>query len=156
MNTQLAALYETDYSAWALRNAELLRGGRLELADIDHIGEELEGMARRDRNELVSRLIILLAHLLKWQYQLHSLNDLWREFSGKSWQCSIDEQRMQIQRQLKLSPSLKAQLEDAVQEAYPDAIKLAARESGLPRERFPERCPYAVGELLDEDFMPSQ
>ncbi len=60
-------------------------------------------MAKRDRRELLSRIVILLAHLLKWQYQpAHRSN---------SWRGSIVEQRYQIEKQLEDSPSLKNQLE---------------------------------------------
>ena len=34
-------------------------------------------------------------------------------------------------------------------------VKLAADESGLKRDRFPVRCPFTVGEILDEEFLPS-
>lgn len=150
----ISQLYDTDFSAWALRNAELLKTGQLEQADLMHISEELESMAKKDRNELVSRLIILLAHLLKWQYQLATLSEMWQEFTGNRWQSSIDEQRLQIHRQLKLSPSLKPFFSEAMLEAYPDAVKLAARETGLGKTAFPTGCPYTQEQLLDEDFFP--
>ena len=150
----MQTLYDTDFSAWALRNAELLRAGRVAEADISHISEELEGLARKDRNEFVSHLVILLLHLLKWQFQLQQLTRSWREFSGKSWENSIDEQRYQIQRQLKFSPSLKPFLPEALQEAWPDAVKLAVKETRLARSVFPAQCPYTLEQVLDEDFYP--
>lgn len=155
MNQSPHALYEIDFSAWALRNAELLKQGRVAEADIDHIREELEGLARKDRNELVSRLIVFLAHLLKWQYQLTTLQGQWQEFTGKSWAFTIDEQRMQIQRQLKMSPSLKSFFADAIAEAYPDAMKLASRETKLEKNRFPPECPFTQAQILNEDFFPT-
>ena len=152
--TSLAQLYDDDLDAWAERNAELLRHGRVAEADIAHIAEELETMGRKDRHELVSRLIILLAHLLKWEHQFQQLNGRWQEFTGKSWQASIDEQRLRITRQLQLSPSLKPYLVDALAEAYPDAVKLAVRETGLPRAEFPDQCSYTLDQILNEEFYP--
>ena len=152
--TSLAKLYDDDLDAWAERNADLLRHGRVAEADIAHIAEELETMGRKDRHELVSRLIILLAHLLKWEHQFQQLSGRWQEFSGRSWQASIDEQRLRITRQLQLSPSLKPYLVEAVAEAYPDAVKLAARETRLVRTEFPDSCPYSLEHLLDEEFFP--
>jgi len=61
--------YAADYDAWINAQAVLLRTGRLQELDAEQLAEELEAMSRRERNELVSRLIILIAHLLKWQYQ---------------------------------------------------------------------------------------
>jgi hypothetical protein len=62
--------YEQDFHQWIEHHLTLLRAGRLNEIDVEHLIEELEGMAGRDRNELVSQLKILIAHLLKWQFQL--------------------------------------------------------------------------------------
>jgi hypothetical protein len=35
-----AELYDRDFAEWAVRNAELLRPGRVAEADLDHIAEE--------------------------------------------------------------------------------------------------------------------
>jgi len=37
-------LYETDYSAWAKRNAELLRSRRFAELDVAHLLQELDDM----------------------------------------------------------------------------------------------------------------
>jgi hypothetical protein len=79
--------YETDFYAWALHNAQLLREGKFSELDVDHLVEELEDMGN-NKPELASRFIILIAHLLKWEYQ--------PERRGRSWERSIDEQRSQI------------------------------------------------------------
>jgi hypothetical protein len=71
----LNALYETDYAAWARKNAELLRNKRFSDLDIDHLLEELSDMGRSEKNELESRLLILIAHLLKYQFQYHQLSE---------------------------------------------------------------------------------
>ena len=81
-------LYDRDFVEWTVRNAELLRAGRLEEADIEHIAEEIEDMGKRQRHELRSRLRILLIHLLKWQAQ--------PERRGPSWIATIGAQRAEI------------------------------------------------------------
>ena len=58
--------YATDFFGWATEQAELLRAGRLAEADIGNIAEEIEAWAAAER-ELVNRLAVLLAHLLKWR-----------------------------------------------------------------------------------------
>jgi hypothetical protein len=62
----LRNLYETDETAWLETMADLIKQGRLQDLDYTHLGEYLEDMARRDRREVKSRLVTLLAHLLKW------------------------------------------------------------------------------------------
>lgn len=42
----LAGLYEQDWYAWTLKNAELLRQGYLGEVDREHLAEQLESMGR--------------------------------------------------------------------------------------------------------------
>ena len=65
----IATDYEKDFHAWTLENAALLRQRRFAEIDVDNIAEELENMGRSERHELVNRLAVLLAHLLKWRFQ---------------------------------------------------------------------------------------
>src|SRR5258707_5542207 len=65
----LAALYETDETAWLEATADLLRDGRLDQVDTGTLAEYLADMARRDRREVGSRLITLIAHVLQWVHQ---------------------------------------------------------------------------------------
>jgi hypothetical protein len=155
MSDHLSRLYESDYSAWATRNIELLRGGRFADVDLEHVIEELEGMSKSDRNELVSHLVILLAHLLKWQFQLDQLREQLPGFAGQGWRSTIIEQRVQMERQLEDQPSLRGYFPTAVIKAYPYAVKLACRETGLPASHFPGDCPFSLPQLLDPEFFPA-
>lgn len=38
--------------------------------DVKHLIEELEDMGKSNKRELTSHFKILIAHLLKWQFQL--------------------------------------------------------------------------------------
>ncbi|BAP55362.1 hypothetical protein THII_1065 [Thioploca ingrica] len=145
MNT-LERDYEQDFYAWIQHNIALLKQGKLNEIDIDILIDELESMAKRDKRELTSRLMILMAHLLKWQFQPNK--------QSGSWQSSIDEQRIQIIEQLEESPSLKNTLHEGIGRAYPKAVTLAAKETGLSLEIFPKECPYRIEQLLDDDFYP--
>jgi hypothetical protein len=141
-----AELYQKDFHAWIKGQASLLRQGRLQEIDPERLAEELEAWERGEHNELVSRLIVLIAHLLKWQYQ--------PEHRTSSWRGTIVEQRVQVAREMRLSPSLKPFLPEAIEEAYPDAIHIAAKETGIRPAEFPETCPYLAGEVLDENYWP--
>jgi hypothetical protein len=140
------SFYENDFYAWTQNTAELLRQGRLQEIDIEHIAEELESMGKRDKREIISRLSILLMHLLKWQFQ--------PGFRGASWQNTIIEQRQQVQLILEDSPSLKHQVEEKITKAYQSALRKAVNETGLPLSHFPQICPYTLEQMLDDNFYP--
>ena len=152
--TDLATLYQTDYAQWTQRNAELLRAGRFEELDIEHLLDELSDMSKSDRRELHTRLLVLLAHLLKWEFQYPILSERWREFDGRSWRATIIEQRDQIAGLLQASPGLKSLLDEAIASAYSAAVKLAHKETRLPLTTFPTVCPYGAEQLLDDEFYP--
>jgi len=145
----VAKLYETDYYQWAKHQAELLQKNDFLAIDIEHLIEELEGMARSDKRELESRLTVLITHLLKWNLQ-SSLKEHWQ-----SWEKTIIEQRTQLESLLDKMPSLHPSLEPIVQDAYPYALKWVIRETRLSKETFPSHCPYSVNQLLDHDFYPT-
>lgn len=146
---------KTDYHAWIDNQMDLLRQRKWIDIDVDTLIEELDSMAKRDKHELVNHLIILIAHLLKWQFQFTQLAQHWQTFQGSSWRRSIKEQRKHVLRQLKMSPSLKSYSAEAVAEAYPDAVDLASDETGLPFSTFPAICLYTIAELLDDNFYPN-
>lgn len=141
-----ATLYDQDFHAWAAEQAALLRAGRLDVADIEHIAEEIAGMGRTEKRELINRLAVLLLHLLKWQFQ--------PSLRGNSWRGTIKVQRRELARHLIDNPSLKAVLPRAVEDAYGDAVINAARETGFEEDAFPETCPYGFAEIMDAGFYP--
>jgi len=140
-------IYETDFHAWALHNAGLLRAGKLAELDVEHIAEELEGMSASERRELLNRLQVLLLHLLKYQFQ--------PERRGKSWLLTISHQRTAIERLLEQSPSLRSLLVAAtLNKVYGKAVRDAVIETDLERHLFPVACPYGLEQVLDEDWLP--
>lgn len=150
MNTELQGnqpnLYEADYLKWIETTVQRLRERDYFNVDWENLIEEIEDMARNERRRLSSNLIILLMHLLKWQYQ--------PERRSGSWKGSIVEHRRRIRNDLQDSPSLKPYLEQVFSECYPDAVEQAAAETGLPQATFPESCPYTMTEILDTNFLP--
>lgn len=63
------SLYEQDVAAWAEQQAALIRAGQFERLDLVHIAEEIEDVGKSEQRELANRMAVLLAHLLKWQFQ---------------------------------------------------------------------------------------
>jgi len=140
------SLYDTDFYAWANAQAALLKSGRLAAADVEHIAEEIESMGRSEKRELLSRLALLLMHLLKWQAQ--------PTLRGNSWRATIKVQRREAARHLADNPSLMARLPEVLADAYGDAVLLAAGESGLAESAFSASNPWAFGEIMDDGFLP--
>lgn len=151
---QLAQIYDTDFTAWATQTVQLLKHGKFADIDLDHLIEELEGVGHSNRDELVSRFVILIAHLLKWQFQLKQLDKLFGQFEKFSSYENINKNRIQIKIKIKRNPSLKSFIKEAVEEAYPDAIDLAHKDTNLPIATFPQVCPYSIEQIMGDSFFP--
>jgi len=135
----LSLLYQQDETAWLETMSQLAAEGRCADMDYANLSEYLSDMAKRDRREVSSRLVLLLTHLLKWEHQPDRR-------SG-----SILEQRRELRKLLE-SGTLRNHALAVLAEAYGDARKQAAADSGLPRETFPAECGWDLETLLaDED-----
>lgn len=137
----LAALYAADETAWLEQSAELVRAGRFDQLDPETLAEYLTDMAKRDRREVFSRLVVLLAHLLKWECQ--------PDRQSGSWQATILEQQREL-RQLLESGTLHNHAVAVFADAYVDARKQAAAETGVARGSLPEECPWDLDAALTD------
>lgn len=143
MNTNL---YDQDFYAWSREQARLLRAGKLSQADIEHIAEEIESMGKSEKRELVSRLTVLLLHLLKWQFQPVR--------RGASWRLSIANTRDALTDHLADNPSLRSELEASIDTAYRRARRDATLETGFHETTFPVKCPWSFDQMMTETFWP--
>ncbi len=139
-------LYEHDFYAWAIHNADLIRQGRFAEIDAQNIAEELQSMGRSEKRELVNRLAMLLAHLLKWRFQ--------PEHRGNSWRLTITNQRDELQDLLDQSPSLQYDIDIKLNKAYTRAKRQAVIETGLSEKTFLASCPFTLEQVLDHGFWP--
>lgn len=140
--------YETDVIAWANEQAALIRAGRFDQLDIEHIADEIEDVGKSEQRELESRMSVLLAHLLKWKYQ--------PERRGNSWEATIRTQRTNILRRIKKTPSLKYSLSDTEwwDGVWDDALALAAQETQFALNVFPASCPWDFTTITNDEFWP--
>jgi hypothetical protein len=141
-----ASLYDNDFYAWTNEQASLLRAGKLSAADIEHIAEEIESMGRSEQQQLENRLVVLMLHLLKWQFQPGR--------RGSSWQATIRVQRISLARHIKKNPSLKSALPETLVDAYEIARIEAASETALSEANFPVVCPWPFEQIMNSDFWP--
>jgi predicted DNA-binding ribbon-helix-helix protein len=132
--------YLEDYGAWILAQIELIRDGQFDELDIEHLLEEIEGLARSDFDAFKSAIRIVLIHMLKW--------DIQTDYRSRSWAVSIDGHRVRVAEALEESPSYKARIEEALAKAYRRARYDAAKETRLPLSSFPETCPFSFEEVM--------
>jgi len=137
----LSVLYEQDETAWLEAMSALAASGRHAEMDCKHLSEYLADMAKRDRREVFSRLVVLLSHLLKWEYQ--------PDRRSGSWRGAIREQRREL-RQLLERGTLHNHAEAILADAYAEARRQAADETELDPDVFPAEDVRGLDELLAE------
>jgi len=138
--------YDEDFHRWGLEQIELLEARRLRDLDVVNLIEELKALVGSTEREIESRMMVLLLHLLKWQYQ--------PSHRSNSWRGTIAEQRYRIARELAKSPSLRRYPAEVLAEEYQLARLKASGETGSPIETFPDVSPYSAAQALDADFWP--
>ena len=137
-------LYDTDFHEWAETQAGLLRNRSANALDWDNLAEEIEALARSDRREIRNRLVVLCAHLLRWEFQ--------PRLRSNSWRGSIREGRRQIADLIEESPTLAPYPATKLADAYGRGREDAEAETGLLD--LPEACPWTIEQVLDRSFWP--
>jgi hypothetical protein len=107
--------------------------------DFQNLVEFLESMAISQRREVKSRLITLLAHLLKWRFQPQNRTG--------GWTATIIHQRVELEDILS-SKTLRNHAVDILPKAYLHAVREAAAETGFTQSHFPSECPFSLDFLL--------
>ncbi|MEH1932022.1 DUF29 domain-containing protein [Nostoc sp.] len=146
LKTHSQMLYEADYLQWIETTVEKLQSQDYANVDWEKLIEEIADMGKSERRSLKSNLIVILVHLLKWQFQ--------PEKRSGSWEGSIIEHRRRVIEALDDSPSLKSYLEIVFAQCYAQAVKQAKAETGLSVESFPVVCPYQLPEVTNDEFLP--
>ncbi len=146
LQTTSKSLYETDFVQWVETTVEQLRTQNYTEVDWANLIEEISDMSKRERKSLKSNLIIVLLHLLKWQYQ--------PEGRGGSRRGSIREHRRRINDDLKDSLSLVPYLQEIWTECYENARQQASDETELSLDLFPIYCPYTQEQALSAEYLP--
>ena len=145
--------YESDFVAWADEQAALLRrraSGEIvnDGFDWEHLAEEIEGVARNDRHQVVSRLAVICHHLLKLVYQPE------KQIDRNSWASTVIEQRSRLELLLEDSPSLHPHAAAMLPRAYSISRRMATRETEIAT--LPVQSPWTVEQVLDPDFWPTE
>ena len=138
--------YEDDDYLWLYEQIELLRQKRINEVDLPNLIRELEDMGSEKLHALELSYRLLIAHLLKWQFQPSK--------RSASWEITIGRERDNIERREEDSHALAGMAKQIVERVYRKALREAVIETGLPKSAFPAECPWTLEQLRDEDFLP--
>ena len=138
--------YETDFYAWSCEQAELLGSRQFDKIDIENIKEEIESLGKSDKRSIKSSLIVLILHLIKIGFSPEG------QGNSKSWKSSIRNSRRIILDLIEESPSLKEYPNEILEKCYQEARKGAQAETGMHESIFPRKCPWKIGEILNESI----
>ena len=138
-------LYENDFFAWFMLNAQLLREDRLVEIDAENIAEELEGLARYEKRLLVRRMSNLIISLIRWDVQ--------PGLQGGPLIDLIEIQRLDVKEILDDCPSLMEEMDEILERAYKEAYRGAVAITGFDEKNFSKVCPYTLHQILDAEII---
>lgn len=124
MSDNASQLYDEDFVRWTEEQAQALRQAA-ELAtnlslDWENLAEEIDSLGQSQRNELGSRLAVILEHLIK--LETSPAGD-----PRSGWMDTIDRERSAVERLLQQSPSLRGEVSRMILAETPRAVRLASR-----------------------------
>jgi hypothetical protein len=119
-----ARLYEEDFVRWTEQQSSALRdaarvGSNLPL-DWENLAEEIESLGRSQRHELRSRIAVILEHLLKLEHS--PATD-----PRCGWMETIARERLDAERLLEDSPSLRGEVARMISHEAPRVARLTTR-----------------------------
>ncbi len=139
------SLYEQDILLWSEDTVTKLTARDFDHLDIDHLIEEIEALGISQKKELISRLIVLLEHLLKRSY-VNSPHDY------SEWERTIRTQRGELEVLLDVVPSLSDRWEMSLDKAWQISLKNVRKE--YSKISFPAEWVYnrSIDSMLNDDF----
>lgn len=143
--------YEQDFLLWTEQQSSLLRAGRLNELDVEHLIEEIEAMGSEQKTALQSLMRVILVHLLKLALSP-------AQAPRAKWIDEVLEFRAQIEYRMKTTPSLKHHAKSLLQDAWLQARRNAQKSFVAYGEtvKVPTECPYTLEQVLDQEFWPEQ
>jgi hypothetical protein len=115
-------LYKEDFALWSQQQAEALRaagrGGSNQQLDWENLAEEIADLGVSQRSYVRSHIARIIQHLTKLEYSpaIEPRN---------GWRRTVKVARLQIQRRLRDTPSLRPELGRFVAEETKDGIEAA-------------------------------
>jgi hypothetical protein len=143
--TYLKQLYETDENLWLEETIKLLKQRQFNQLDLENLIEELINLGKRDLAKAKSLLRQIIIHLLLLQYWQAEYERNYRHWIGeiKTFRYDLNNH---------LTTNLMNKLQDDFENIYQSAVDFVQIKTNLTI--FPEKCPYALAQLLDENYLP--
>lgn len=144
ITTNLKELYETDESLWLEQTIELLKQKQFNQLDLENLIEELISLGKRDLAKAKSLLRQIIIHILLLQY--------WQveyERNYRHWLGEIKTFRYDLNNHL--TTNLTNKLQDDLDNIYQSAVDFVQVKTDL--NNFPEKCPYTLAQLLDDNYV---
>lgn len=143
----LKKIYEIDDYLWLERTIKLLKEKKFDELDLENLIEELENLGRERKNKVESLLRQIIIYLLFLEYWSQEY-----QYNAAHWQAEITEFRFQINGIL--TKNLQSYLASKIELIYQNSVKYTQIKTNL--NIFPEKCPYTLEQLLDEDWFPTR
>jgi hypothetical protein len=142
----LKDLYELDYLAWYETTLEQLKQKNLMELDLDSLSEVLENLVRDTKRSGESYLKQIIIHLLLIEY--------WNseKINHRHWAAEIINFRDELETDM--TTNLRKHLNQEKDNIYGKALKYVVMKTGLNKKVFPNKCPYSLQQLLDNDWFP--
>lgn len=144
--------YDADFLAWTQEQARLLRDAAQDRPntpiDWENVAEEIESMGRSELRAVESALVRVIEHLLKLEHSPATA-------PRGDWKLSVVEHRDRVARDLSASPSLRGKIDlSGIHRTAQKMAALGLERDGLPNDALPAECPYALDQILDDEWWP--
>jgi len=126
-------LYDRDLDLWLETAITQLKAGDFHNLDVENLIEELEGLSGSNKRKIEHRLERLIEHILKRCYV--NMPECYR-----GWLLTIFDQRRDINKLLRQSPSLKRHFLKMFDDCFETSLKRIEIE--YPDYQFPDKCQF--------------
>ena len=138
-------LYDRDLDLWLETAITQLKAGDFHNLDVENLIEELEGLSGSNKREIETRLKRLIEHILKRCYV--DMPDCFR-----GWEVTIINQRDELKKLLRQSPSLKRHFLRMFDDSFDTALKIVRTE--YIEINFPDTWQFSrdIDTMLNANF----
>jgi hypothetical protein len=129
-----------DAYTWSIGTVDALRSGDFSKIDMDELINEIGSIASGLRRQLISALRQSIESLLVAEYTTNA---------DRRNEMLLVEAQGKIQVLLSSAPGLRAILDEAIEEAYPEARQFVTDDYQVA---LPDRCPLAVARITEHPY----
>ncbi|GAB2875793.1 DUF29 domain-containing protein [Paraburkholderia jirisanensis] len=138
--------YDDDICLWTFEQAALVRDGKFDQLDSEHVADEIESVARTEQRLFAAGIASVMTLMARIRYKPDEPASTARE---------LKHARYKVDCMIRDTPSLAGRLTDIkrVERIWGDAL-VEAFKHGLVIEQMSETCPWTMEQVLSDDFHP--